>query len=117
MYLVLYTSSAIDRLYCGEVIEAPIVATVQIAVPWRRIVAYLFDWLVLLFYIALLLIVVLLILPACGIDPFAIRLHPLQGQLLGLSTVTLPVLLYFAAFEASRWQATPGKRLMHLSVA
>jgi hypothetical protein len=57
--------------------------------------------LVLLLYIALLLTAVLLILRGCGIDPLALRLHPLQGQLLGLSTVTVPVLLYFAVFEAS----------------
>jgi uncharacterized RDD family membrane protein YckC len=87
------------------------------ALAWRRLSAYLLDWLVFLVYVALLLAAARLLLPAFGIDLFRWRPNPVSGQLLGLSTLTIPVLLYFAGFEASRWQATPGKRLMHLRVA
>ena len=38
----------------------------------------------------------------------------LLGHLVGLLTLTLPVTLYFALFEGSAQQATPGKRALGL---
>jgi uncharacterized RDD family membrane protein YckC len=43
--------------------------------------------------------------------------EPWLAHLIGFMTLTLPVLLYFALFEASPWRATPGKRLLSLEVA
>ena len=42
--------------------------------------------------------------------------HPLQGQAIGLFCLTIPVILYFAICESSRWQSTIGKRLLGLRV-
>ena len=42
--------------------------------------------------------------------------QPLEGQAIGLFTLTIPVILYFAICESSRWQATIGKRLLRLRV-
>ena len=39
-----------------------------------------------------------------------------SGQFHAFLVVTLPIGLYFALFERSRWQATPGKRRMRLRV-
>jgi uncharacterized RDD family membrane protein YckC len=38
----------------------------------------------------------------------------LAGQLVAFTTLTVPVALYFALFDASRLRATPGKRLLGL---
>lgn len=40
----------------------------------------------------------------------------LNTQLYTLVTISLPIWLYFAVFEQSAWQATPGKRLLKLRV-
>lgn len=42
--------------------------------------------------------------------------HPWAGQLAGITLLTLPVILYFAAWERSSWLATPAKRLLGLRV-
>ncbi|MGH7556238.1 MAG: RDD family protein [Gemmatimonadota bacterium] len=42
--------------------------------------------------------------------------NPIWGQATGFIVVTLPVTLYFTLLEASSWQASWGKRKMHLVV-
>lgn len=84
----------------------------------RRLGAYLVDCLILF---AGVLATQGLIL-AAGLNPLAARstagLPVASGALNGwvFFTVTLPCLLYFAAFHASRWVATPGKRWLGLRV-
>ena len=41
---------------------------------------------------------------------------PINGQLLGFFTMTLPVFLYFYLTESGRKKATIGKRIMRISV-
>ncbi len=93
-------------------------ASLPRASAWRRLLAFAVDYLAIAVWLALL--------AAAG---FAARRAGLfagefpQGVLsrLGLhvlffALLTLPILLYFALFEASRWQATPGKRVLRVRV-
>lgn len=47
----------------------------------------------------------------------ALFARPARAHAMGFLTLTLPVMLYFAAFESAGMQATPGKRLLGLVVA
>jgi uncharacterized RDD family membrane protein YckC len=86
--------------------------------PWRRLAAFGVDYLLIAGYIALL--------TAVGVGLLRLRGEPpagpgtLRARLLGHAvafvTLTLPVALYFALWEASPWQATPGKRGLGLRV-
>lgn len=62
------------------------------AVLWRRFIALLFDLLLL-----------------GGLSVFAIHLIPGLGSLLA-------AWVYFAGFETSTWQGTPGKRMLGIRV-
>ena len=80
----------------------------------KRIKAFAVDYLIILLYIGFLLTATLLVSKT-----FAINLRglsPLSGQLLGFTTLTLPVVLYFTISENSRYAATIGKRKVHLQV-
>ena len=76
---------------------------------WKRLLAYLIDWVIL---IAISIVIVMLgavLLVAGGVPttwagPF--------GNLVGL----LVGWLYYALFESSEWQATPGKRALDMKV-
>ena len=85
------------------------------ASPWRRIAAYLVDYFV--FIVPLL---GLLGLGAWALKrSFDISLFSYPVWLnhgIAILMLTVPVVLYFALSEASRFQATVGKRLMKLSV-
>lgn len=86
----------------------------MVASPWRRIAAYLIDYFV-------FIVPLLGVLSLCGwvlwsFDATASLDHRWLGQLIVVSVLTLPIVLYFALSESSRWQATVGKRLMKVVV-
>lgn len=79
------------------------------ATGWRRVAAYLIDYLVIAAYIALLT-------SASQRLDFALSGNPALGQLVAFVALTLPVVLYFAVSESSPWQGTLGKRALKLQV-
>lgn len=78
-----------------------------------RICAFLLDYLVIAAYGILLGIVSFLLQPV--LLPL-FTASPLSGQITGFFLITLPVTLYFAICESSKWQATWGKRRMGIQV-
>ncbi len=78
---------------------------------WPRLLAFGLDYLFILLYMALLLVLGVTVFSPLLTDP-----APWQGQLLGFFSLTLPVVLYFALSE-SLTGATLGKRLLSLRVA
>ena len=84
---------------------------------WRRIGAFGLDYIPIAAYLAALTGVVALL----RLTPLATRLgrvyaDPYAGQLAGTLAFDLPVMAYFTLFEASGWEATPGKRRLGLRV-
>ena len=77
---------------------------------WKRFLAFLIDYFILVIYGTLLF----------GLSTFLLEsdLHfgPLKGQLIGLITMTIPVFLYFYLLESGKSHATVGKRLLKLRV-
>ena len=86
------------------------------ATGWRRIAAYLVDYLVIAAYVALLTGASFASSASRRLD-FALSGSPAMGQLVAFVALTLPVMLYFAVSEASPWQGTLGKRVLKLRVA
>lgn len=81
----------------------------------RRLAAFGVDYLAIAIYL-LALWVVSVALGARGVAPTAAFADPVRAQLLGFALLTLPVVLYFALWEGSTRQATPGKRTLGLRV-
>lgn len=83
---------------------------------WLRALAYLFDT----------ILVSLLLALAASFRPSAFVIFPNPGATSALAipqltrlamAITIPMVwLYYAIFESSSWQATPGKRVLHLYV-
>jgi uncharacterized RDD family membrane protein YckC len=87
------------------------------ASPFRRVAAWLLDYLLIAAYLILLTAVSL----GVSISPMQAGLtsalsRPFAAELVGFLLLTLPVVLYFALCEASRWRATLGKRVLRLAV-
>ena len=82
------------------------------ATGWRRVTAYLVDYLVIAAYIALLTGVSFMLPARVRGWPLALSGNPILGQLLAFVALTLPVVLYFAVSEASLWQGTLGKHAL-----
>ena len=80
----------------------------------NRLKAFVIDYLVILGYIVLLAATTLLLSSALSLNLQSLSL--LSAQLLGFSTLTLPVILYFTLMEKSRQQGTIGKKKYHLQV-
>jgi uncharacterized RDD family membrane protein YckC len=78
----------------------------------RRIGAFCIDWLVIALWGGLLFGIVML---ASGGNPRP-PAGPWAGQLLGLLTMTLPVVLYFTVCESAPMRGTLGKRALGLIV-
>jgi uncharacterized RDD family membrane protein YckC len=83
---------------------------------WQRVKALAFDYLIMVGY--LLLVVLLGIgmnvaFPTAAQSIFGNRIW---GQVIGFALVTLPVTLYYTLLESSRQQATWGKRRIGLRV-
>jgi uncharacterized RDD family membrane protein YckC len=84
---------------------------------WNRLVAFALDYVVISIYLALLVALgVLLALTPLGPGFQALFADPTSAELTAFALLVLPVLLYFALFESSRWQATLGKRARGLRV-
>jgi uncharacterized RDD family membrane protein YckC len=79
-----------------------------------RIIAFLWDYVIILSYIILLIGVSFLFRPLL-IPLFTT--NPLLAEITGFVFITLPVYLYFAVFEGSKAHATWGKRKMGIVVA
>ncbi len=92
--------------------------TLQRNLAIRRLLAFLVDYGVMVIFVA--------VVSAAG---FAIRLQlgvapsmpttfqqKLLAEALVFAAVILPIMLYFAVSESSRWQATIGKRALRLQV-
>ena len=81
---------------------------------WRRLAAFGLDYLVIAAYVVVLTLVsVTVTSQLSGPNPQS-RTHPWLFDLLAFATLVLPVVLYFALSEASRYQSTWGKRRMGL---
>lgn len=81
---------------------------------FKRILAWIIDWVVILLY-ACALFGVMAALSQMGVVVLG-SVHPVQGQLIGFFTLTLPVILYCILFESGQRHATPGKRVMKIEV-
>jgi uncharacterized RDD family membrane protein YckC len=87
------------------------------ASPLRRIAAWLLDYALIAAYLIVLTAVSLglrLSPIQAGFD--SAMSQPLTAELLGFFLLTLPVVLYFALWEASPRRATLGKRALRLAV-
>jgi uncharacterized RDD family membrane protein YckC len=78
----------------------------------RRLAAFAVDWLIIVLWGGLLFGAVMLL---SGGNP-AMTVNPWKAQLIGFVSMTLPVTLYFAIAESSRFGATLGKRVLGLRV-
>jgi uncharacterized RDD family membrane protein YckC len=87
------------------------------ASPWRRIAAWMLDYVVILAYLIVLTAASLAtqLSPAASVFSSAMT-KPITAELVGFMTLTGPVILYFAITEASTWQATLGKRALRIVV-
>jgi uncharacterized RDD family membrane protein YckC len=84
---------------------------------WKRLEAFALDYVVISVYLILLVALgVLLSLTPLGPGFRALFADPNSAELTAFALLVLPVLLYFALFESSRWQATWGKRVCGLRV-
>ncbi len=89
--------------------------TTYVGLPIRSI-AYLIDFVIAFSFFAVTQILVFKPLrEALGIDDRWF-LSGINTEFYTLLTISLPIWLYFAVCEQSRWQATAGKRLMKVKV-
>ena len=79
----------------------------------RRVLAFMIDWLVIVFWAGLLFGVVMTMTGGHPPQPA----NPWIAQGLGFLTMTLPVTLYFAACESSAMRGSLGKRALGLVVS
>lgn len=84
---------------------------------WQRCVAFLLDYLIIAAYLVLLVIISV----GLGFGPLrgafqAMFASPNISEFSAFLLLVLPVILYFALFECSSWQATWGKRKRGLRV-
>ncbi len=83
----------------------------------RRLLAFLVDYGVMVLFVAVLSAVGFAIRSQLGVTSSAPTFQQkLLAQALVFATVILPIMLYFAVSESSRWQATIGKRVLRLQV-
>jgi uncharacterized RDD family membrane protein YckC len=87
------------------------------ASPLRRIAAWLLDYILIAAYLVLLTAVSLGLRYSPVTAGFNNAMsQPVTAELLGFVLLTLPVVLYFALFEASPLPSTLGKRALRLAV-
>jgi uncharacterized RDD family membrane protein YckC len=84
----------------------------------RRIAAFGVDYLIIAAWIGLITAVGFGARAILGIEtgPILSQADKLRGHTIAFLSLTLPVILYFAIAESSRWQATVGKRALGLRV-
>ena|SRR5579885_179970 len=89
----------------------------SLALLWERLVAFALDYVVISVYLGLLVALsALLARTPLGPGFRALFADPNSAELTAFALLVLPVLLYFALFESSHWQATWGKRVRGLRV-
>lgn len=89
----------------------------SLALLWKRLLAFALDYLIISVYLAALVgFSVLLAHTPAGPGFRALFSDPNSAEIIAFLLLVLPVLLYFALFESSRWQATWGKRVLGLHV-
>ena len=81
----------------------------------KRILAFLFDYLLIAAYAALLLGLSLVVLGGKEHLP-ELGSRPVYGQLIGALSLTLPVFVYFFLSESGYRRATIGKRCLGIKV-
>lgn len=79
----------------------------------KRLIAALIDYLVILLYGFILYSVTTNIYT---LDELSTNTNPINGQLIGFVSLTLPVFLYFYLMEASNLKATLGKMALKIQV-
>jgi uncharacterized RDD family membrane protein YckC len=87
----------------------------SLALFWKRLLAFALDYIIISAYLVVLVIlgVVIARTPA-GPGFRALFDDPNSAEATAFLLLVVPVLLYFAIFESSRWQATWGKRVLGL---
>lgn len=80
----------------------------------QRLKAFAIDYAIILIYIGVLAGVTLLLSSVFDLKFGSI--NPATGQLIGFTTLTLPVILYFTILEKSKYAGTIGKRKTGLQV-
>lgn len=80
----------------------------------KRILAFLIDYILIILYAVILAGISMLIYLISGIE--TVVSNPVNGQIVGFFTLTLPVFLYFYHTENGSGRATVGKRKMGLNV-
>jgi hypothetical protein len=84
---------------------------------WSRLLAFMADYLFIALYLLVLVGAGALIrITPLGADFGALFANPASAEVTSFMLLVLPVLLYFALMESSRWQATIGKRVVGLRV-
>lgn len=82
---------------------------------WRRSAAFALDYVVILFYLAVLTVIGLLLNSSFGTMQWVFS-DRVRAQLAGFLLVTLPVALYFSLGESSARKATWGKAKLGIQV-
>ncbi len=83
----------------------------------RRLLAFLVDYGVMALFVAVISAAGFAIRSQLGVTSSAPTFQQkLLAQALVSAAVMLPIMLYFAVAESSRWQATIGKRVLRLQV-
>jgi uncharacterized RDD family membrane protein YckC len=84
---------------------------------WLRLLAFALDYIIISAYLVVLVGVgVAIAQTGAGPGFRALFSDPNSAEFTAFLLLVLPVLLYFAVFESSRWQATWGKRVLGLRV-
>ena len=106
--------------HCGLPLRAPIRSGRSYAGFWIRLVAYLLDSVVCLLGASVIGIVLFAVLsvPLAAVDSgdAGVQLATLGGVFVLIVLAFAGGWLYYALFECSSWQATPGKRILGMKV-
>ena len=87
----------------------------SLALFWKRLLAFALDYIIISVYLAVLVLVgVVVARTPAGPGFRALFDNPNSAEATAFLLLVAPVLLYFAIFESSRWQATWGKRVLGL---
>ncbi|TYA53793.1 RDD family protein [Formosa maritima] len=79
----------------------------------KRLIAALIDYLIILLYGFILFTLTTTIY---SLDNLTLNINPINGQLIGFISLTLPVFLYFYFMESSKLKASLGKMILKIQV-
>ncbi|MGB4935530.1 MAG: RDD family protein, partial [Ferruginibacter sp.] len=80
----------------------------------KRLKAFVIDYLIILIYIGMLFGGTILI--SKFFDLKLDNVNPVNGELIGFATLTLPIILYFTLSENGKYLGTNGKRKIGLQI-